>query len=236
MPKPLTQLRDGRTIARQQLDNVRLVFGDDVEVLLVVGFKLEQILEAIPDAAYAYNEAYDQTNTSKSLLKALRVTGGRGVLWMNGDVVFDPKVLERVSAMIESCQSFVCVNTAAVGDEEVKYTVDDAGDIKELSKTVVGGLGEAVGINYVAPVDKMALIQRLADVNETDYFERAIEVAIERDGLRFVPVDISDLFAVEVDFEVDLERANENLQPSLPTTTSPTMGSAPTQSTEQAQS
>jgi len=211
LPKPLTELSDGRTIARQQLDNARAAFGDDVEVLLVVGFKLEHILEAIPDATYAYNEAYDQTNTSKSLLKALRVTGRRGVLWMNGDVVFDPQVLERVLPLIDAGQSFAGVNTAAVGDEEIKYTVDDAGGIKELSKTVVGGLGEAVGINYVAPADKAMLVRRLDGVEETDYFERAIEVAIERDGLRFVPVDISDLFAVEVDFEADLDRANEHL-------------------------
>jgi hypothetical protein len=33
-----------------------------------------------------YNERYDQTNTSKSLLRALKATGKGGVLWMNGDV------------------------------------------------------------------------------------------------------------------------------------------------------
>lgn len=76
---------------------------------------------------------------------------------------------------------------------------------------MVGGLGEAVGINYVASADKAMLVRRLDGVEETDYFERAIEVVIERDGLRFVPVDISDLFAVEVDFEADLDRANEHL-------------------------
>jgi hypothetical protein len=32
------------------------------------------------------------------------------------------------------------VNTAKVSDEEVKYTVDAEGYIKELSKTVKGGL------------------------------------------------------------------------------------------------
>ena len=33
--------------------------------------------------------------------------------------------------------------------------------------------------------------------------------AIEKDGLKVLPIDISDLFAVEVDFEADLERANQ---------------------------
>ena len=34
-------------------------------------------------------------------------------------------------------------------------------------------------------------------------------MGIEKDGLKVVPIDISDLFAVEIDFEADLERANE---------------------------
>ncbi|MBN0040977.1 NTP transferase domain-containing protein [Cellulosimicrobium cellulans] len=210
-PKPLTELKDGRTILAQQLGNVRGAFGRDVQVLVVVGFKLEQILEAAPDVTFAYNELYDQTNTSKSLLKALRATGDRGVLWMNGDVVFDPRVLERLKPYIESGQSFVSVNTAAVGDEEVKYTVDADGRIDELSKTVQGALGEAVGINFVAPADKAALVARLAEVGDQDYFERGVEVAIEKDGLQVVPVDVSDLYAVEVDFAEDLDRANEFL-------------------------
>src|SRR5699024_11710972 len=66
-------------------------------IMIVVGFKLEQIMEAAPDAAYVYNEAYDQTNTSKSLLKALRASAGRGTLWLNGDVVFHPQEIGRAS-------------------------------------------------------------------------------------------------------------------------------------------
>jgi len=210
-PKPLTRLRDGRTILSQQLDNVRGVLGPSCEVLVVVGFKLEQILEAAPDVAFAYNELYDQTNTSKSLLRALDVTGERGVLWLNGDVVFHPSVLEKVVPLIHEERSFVCVNTAAVGPEEVKYTVDAGGAIRELSKTVAEPLGEAIGINYVSACDRRALRARLAEVDDDAYFERALELAIEHDGLRLEPVDISELFAVEVDFAEDLDRANAAL-------------------------
>jgi choline kinase len=46
-------------------------------------------------------------------------------------------------------------------------------------------------------------------VGDQDYFERGIELGIERDSLKFKAVDISDLYAVEVDFAEDLERANE---------------------------
>jgi choline kinase len=209
LPKPLTELRDGRSIMKQQMDNLAIAFDDTFRVMIVVGFKLEAIIERFPEATFVYNEFYDQTNTSKSLLKALRASGDGGVLWLNGDVVFDPQVLVRVTPYMDGNQSFVVVNTSKVSDEEVKYTLDSAGFIDQLSKQVQPALGEAVGINYVAAQDKAALIARLVEVDDQDYFERGIELAIESDGLKFQAVDISDLYAVEVDFPEDLDRANE---------------------------
>jgi len=208
LPKPLTELSDGRTIMRQQHDNIRAAFGSDARITTVVGYRAETIIEAFPHVNYVHNDRYDETNTSKSLLRALGATGRGGVLWMNGDVVFDPMILGRAVDYIERDQSFVTVNTAKVSDEEVKYTVTAEGFIKELSKTVKGGLGEAVGINYVSSRDKKAFMRQLQRVEDQDYFEGGIEAAISEDGLRWTPIDISDLYAVEIDFAEDLERAN----------------------------
>jgi choline kinase len=210
-PKPLTKLTTGETIMRRQISLLRETFGPDLRITVVVGYKLDWIIEDNADCSFVYNPFYDTTNTSKSLLKALQLTGESGVLWLNGDVVFHPDLLGLLSASIEAGQSFVSVNTDSVAEEEVKYTLDDAGNIAELSKTVVGGLGEAVGINYVAPSDKAALIAQLEACDDQDYFERGIEVAIEADGLKIVPIDISQFPAIEVDFDADLVRANESL-------------------------
>ena len=211
-PKPLTPLSDGRTIMQQQIENVEKVFGSAARITVVVGFKLEMIMEAHPHVSFVYNEIYDNTNTSKSLLKALRASQESGVLWLNGDVVFDHRVLERVSERMKKDQSFVCVNTSTVAEEEVKYTVDSAGNIKELSKTVKGGLGEAVGINFISANEKAHVITQLEACDAQDYFERGLELAIMKNGLKMEPVDISDLFAVEVDFQDDLDRANKAIQ------------------------
>ena len=210
-PKPLTPLADGRSIMAQQLENVEKVFGQEARVTIVVGFKMEMIMEAHPNAAFIYNEVYDQTNTSKSLLKALRTSQESGVLWLNGDVVFDPRVLERVQSRMIKEKSFICVNTSATSDEEIKYTVDSNGNISSLSKQVVNALGEAVGINFIGKGEKAAVINHLEECADNDYFERGLELAIEKAGIKLEPVDISDLFAVEVDFQADLERANKGL-------------------------
>jgi choline kinase len=51
-------------------------------------------------------------------------------------------------------------------------------------------------------------VRHLTKVGDQDYFERGIELAIATDRIRFEPVDISGLYAVEIDFAEDLERAN----------------------------
>lgn len=210
LPKSLTELADGRTIMRQQFDNIETAFGADAAVTIVVGYKAEEIVERFADSAgFVYNEQYDQTNTSKSLLRALRASRKGGVLWMNGDVVFHPDTLVRARELVLSDQSFVTVNTSKVSDEEVKYTVGAEGYIVELSKTVgKGALGEAVGINYISSRDKAAFIRNLERCAAQDYFERGLELSIEKDRILVEPMDISDLYAVEVDFAEDLERAN----------------------------
>ncbi|WP_296192104.1 NTP transferase domain-containing protein [uncultured Microbacterium sp.] len=208
LPKPLTTLADGRSIMGQQHDNIRAVFGSSARVTTVVGYRAEDVVELFPDANYVYNDRYDVTNTSKSLLQALVATGRAGVLWMNGDVVFDPLLLGRALPLIDGERSFVAVNTERTADEEVKYTVDASGAIVELSKSVRDGLGEAIGINYISPADKPAFMRQLARIGDQEYFERGLELAIAEDGLRIEPLDISDLYAVEVDFAEDLERAN----------------------------
>lgn len=208
LPKPLTPLRDGRPIMRQQIDNLRQRLGEDLPITAVVGYRAEVVMAASPDLSYVYNPHFDRTNTAVSLRRALQQSRAGGVLWLNGDVVFHPDVLTRVRPWLDAGTSFVCVNTEAVAEEEVKYTVDAEGFIDGLSKTVRGGLGEAVGINYVADRDKALLIRHLAACDPNDYFERGIETAIRDDGLRVHPVDIGADAAVEVDVEEDLRRAD----------------------------
>ncbi|MGY1837382.1 NTP transferase domain-containing protein [Blastococcus sp. SYSU DS0510] len=207
-PKPLTRLDDGRSILQRQLEGLRAVLGADVSITAVVGYRSKRIMKAAPDLLFTYNPDFSVTNTSKSLLRGLRTTREGGVLWLNGDVVFDPAVLEVALPFMAADQSFVCVDTSTVAEEEVKYTLDGDGCIRELSKIVRGGLGEAVGINYISSGDKATLIEHLEACSHEDYFERGIETAIARTGLRVQPVDISEYAAVEVDFEGDLQRAN----------------------------
>ncbi|NND78477.1 MAG: phosphocholine cytidylyltransferase family protein [Maribacter sp.] len=205
-PKPLTPLNNGKSIMGMQIDNLSSKFSID-DISIVVGFKKDLIMERFPEVTYIYNPFFDRTNTSKSLFKALKKNKGQSVLWLNGDVVFDAKLLQELIPYIQKEQSFVAVNKSKVAEEEVKYTLKN-NFIDQLSKTVKNGLGEAVGINFIAAKDIIALINRLEECDDNDYFERGIELAIEKDGLQISAIDISAFDCMEVDFKEDLENAN----------------------------
>ncbi|SNR38750.1 phosphocholine cytidylyltransferase family protein [Lutibacter flavus] len=206
-PKPLTPLKDGESIMAKQLKNISKYF-DINDVTTVVGFKKDLIMERFPEVNYVYNPFFDQTNTSKSLLQALKKHKGKSVLWFNGDVVFDEKLLSVLIDDIKKNNSFIAVNTLSVADEEVKYTLKD-GFVNELSKEVKNGLGEAVGINFISKKDLDIFISQLEKCDANDYFEKGLENGIAQDNLKIKAIDISKYNCIEVDFEEDLQNANK---------------------------
>lgn len=206
-PKPLTPLNSGETIMERQISALSKYF-DVHDISIVVGFKKDLIMESFPDVSYVYNQFFDTTNTSKSLLKALQKYKDKSVLWLNGDVVFDDRLLQFLQPHIEADQSFISVNTSRVAEEEVKYTLRDD-FVESLSKSVENGLGEAVGINFIAAQDLSLLISQLERCDDQDYFERGLEMAISDHQLKLKAVDISQYDCIEVDFKEDLASANQ---------------------------
>jgi choline kinase len=206
-PKPLTPLKNGKSIMQRQIDNITTYF-DVNDITTVVGFKKNLIMEQFPEVNYVYNPFFDTTNTSKSLLRALKKHRGNSILWFNGDVVFDPQLLSLLLDEINNNQSFVSVNTQSVSEEEVKYTLKD-GYVLNLSKNVKNGLGEAVGINFISSNDLDIFINQLEKCNDHDYFEKGLEMAIAINNLKIRVVDISAYNCIEVDFKEDLLNANE---------------------------
>ena len=202
-PKSLSLLPTGERILGRQIRLLRE--AGILRITVVVGFKKSLIMEEYPDVCYSYNPVYYVTNTSKSLHWALRYIDD-DVLWLNGDVVFDPGVLrEMLSA---PCENLVCVDKKRCGEEEVKYMQDEQGFISAISKQVPVPLGEALGINLVRKSSLPALVNALERCDDNDYFERGLEFMIEGGG-RVLPLDISTYRCVEVDFAADWELAQQ---------------------------
>lgn len=212
VPKPLTRLDNGQTIMERQVLNISNYF-DVHDIMVVVGYKAGIIMEEFPHLTYIYNQDFSSNNTSKSLLKALMKVKDEPVLWFNGDVVFDESLLESLLTTIEAGKSFVSVNNSKVSEEEVKYLLDSNGFLKELSKQVENGLGEAIGINFIGKEELDNFKNMLKKCDDNDYFERGIEYLIDDDA-KISVIDISKHFCMEVDFQEDLKAVNESLTKS----------------------
>ena len=208
------------TVAKDRKTPIALSTISAAEVQLKVGnLEFPEIMNNTP-GVYATKQGggygdsrislrgFDQTNTSKSLLQALKKHRGNSILWLNGDVVFDEKLLSVLLDDIEKNNSFIAVNTLSVADEEVKYTLKD-GFVNELSKEVKNALGEAVGINFISSKDLDIFISQLEKCNANDYFEKGLENGIADDNLKVKAIDISKYNCIEVDFEEDLMNANK---------------------------
>jgi L-glutamine-phosphate cytidylyltransferase len=206
LPKPLTLLANGETILGAQLEKLKnFVSWDDI--LIVVGYHKEMIMEAFPEVCYVYNSQYASENTAGSLWKALKKTQ-EDVLWLNGDVVFHSSVLEKLLA---NKKTSMVVNVGKVGEEEVKYRTNSEGRILEVSKHTPDPEGEALGINFFMSKDMKRLRHHLGQCGEKDYFERGIEFAIQ-EGIAVWSTVIESSLCTEIDFPEDLERANQMIK------------------------
>ena len=205
-PKPLTKLKNGETILGRQVAYLSEYWGMN-NIIAIVGYKKNLIMESFPNLLYVYNNFYDTTNTSKSLLAGLHKIENEDVVWLNGDVVFEKKLLPQIIKCPKSCMA---VNTNSVGEEEIKYNVFDNGNIKDVSKTVSPALGEAVGINKIMASDLQLFKANLEKCTNQDYFEKALELSIQ-DGMKIMPVDINKYLCMEIDFLDDLEQINKQL-------------------------
>lgn len=202
-PKALAPLVVGKSILELQLDNLARYLSL-ADVRLVVGYEKEKIKALFPHLVYIESPLYATQNTAKSLAKGLQGIEGEDVLWLNGDVVFHHGILEPLLA---KRQTAMVVNTSTVGEEEVKYQVDDIGRILQVSKNVDDPLGEALGINFFSAGDVPLLKEALAECGDRDYFEHAIQACIEV-GVEVMAQQVDPILCVEVDFPEDLERAN----------------------------
>lgn len=203
LPKALTKLPDGKTILARQVDILKESKAE--EIIIVVGYRKEEIIKRFPELTFVYNPDFETTNTSKSLMLALKSTEKDDILWLNGDVCLDKEVISRV---LQKGGNAIGVNSEECDEEEVKYLTDESGKIIEISKQVKIAEGEAIGVNLISEKDFSVFLEKLVACEDNDYFEKGIELAVN-DQVDFFPADISGCRCIEVDFKEDLEKAKK---------------------------
>lgn len=208
----------GMPILRRALRNLIGLGFDDFTV--VTGFLAPRVRAAIaswyPDLRVTYidNPDYATTNNAYSLELAGQVLAGQEFVLLDGDIIYDVGVLQK---LVEHGPDCLALRTQGdIGLEEVKVAVDGH-RISAIGKEVPvpEAVGESVGIEFFSAASSTALFRALKDrvhgqglVDE--YYEASFQQMFD-EGVSMRAIDIAPHYAIEIDTRDDLAAANRIL-------------------------
>lgn len=211
-PKALVEVSGATILARA----VKALSDYGVRKLVVAtGYREEAIERALAasdlEVVYRRNPDYDATQNSVSLCLCRDALVGSAFFKLDGDLVFDPRILEHVDE--SPAELSVAVDCGARLDPEaMKVRLAEDGYIAAFGKGIplAEAAGESIGIERVGEAASAALFAALEaarNAGETGlYYEDVYGRLIER-GLRASAVDVSGRSWCEIDAPEDLERA-----------------------------
>ncbi|HET7541609.1 MAG TPA: phosphocholine cytidylyltransferase family protein [Polyangiaceae bacterium] len=216
-PKALVDLGGETILARA----VRLLMSYGVrKIVLATGYREDAVraaMDGLPVAVeYCRNPEFDRTQNSVSLALCRDALGSDAFFKLDGDVVFQRQVLERLDA--SAAELAVAVDSGRMLDAEaMKVTLARPGEslISAFGKGIAlaQSAGESIGIERIASSASGALFAALSAAitgGETGlYYEDVYSRLIAARTLQAESVAVADLPWTEVDDFADLERARE---------------------------
>jgi choline kinase len=210
-PKCLLEV-EGETILGRA---VRLLLGAGVtELVIATGYRQEDVRAALAGISatvvFCHNADFARTQNAVSLHLCAHAVAGRSFLKLDGDVLFDRAILERLLA--DGAPLSVAVERRDdLGDEEMKVLAD--GDrIRAFGKKLDPrrAAGESIGIEKIDEDASRALFDALlhaVSAGRTDLYYEDVYGELIAAGMNAHLVDITDVPWIEVDTAEDLARA-----------------------------
>jgi choline kinase len=216
-PKALVDL-GGETILGRA---VRLLASYGVrKIILATGYREDAVRAAMAgvpvSVEYCKNPEFDRTQNSVSLALCRDALGTDAFFKLDGDVVFQRQVLERLDA--SSAELAVAVDAARMLDAEaMKVTLSHPGSatIGAFGKGIAlsDSAGESIGIERISSGFSGSLFSALnaaIAAGETGlYYEDVYTRLIASGAVQAEAVAVADLPWTEVDDLLDLARARE---------------------------
>jgi choline kinase len=217
-PKPLVPVA-GRPLLYRALEALAAVGLCGADVIVVGGYRVDVLGAALDAGGFAAvqvvdNRRYADLGNCASLLAARAAVAGDALLQLDGDVLFEAALVERVLAA--PGPAVLAVDARATLDGEAMKVHAPAGVALAVSKRLERASAEFVG---VARLDAGVAAEVMAELATFEaggvgheYYEHAYHRLALRGRGPFRTVDVSDLLVTEVDDAADLRRAEALLR------------------------
>lgn len=210
-PKALVPV-SGRSILDRAVDALS---RHGVEKLVVAtGYRQEALRRALSDCplevTFVPNPAFDTTQNSVSLALCRSALEGQSFFRLDGDVVFDGEILDRLAA--SHAPLVAAIDRQRLLDAEAMKVRLDGSVIRAFGKEIplADSGGESIGIELISDELGAQLFDALDDARRNGethlYYEDVYSRLIER-GLVAEAVDVSGARWCEVDCLDDLRAA-----------------------------
>jgi len=225
LPKCMLEF-GGRSLLERQLE---ILFNQGVRhVTLVVGYKAGLIVDYVgtlsvrPEVAFVYNPAFDRGSVISLLAAHETLTSGENLLVLNADVLFHPKIMQR---LMDSPHTNCCLvdTDSFLADDSVKIAIGD-GRVVELRASIserlaYDTLGMSLGF-FRLDGDRASQIAGICREYESEGLLGAPHEEALRDVLKAQPSafeyeDVGGLPWVGLDFPEDVERAIKQVLPRI---------------------
>jgi choline kinase len=222
-PKVLLEF-DGRSLLERRLRGLEACGVGAVSI--TVGYDADRVRAAVERIApglevrYVENPRYREGSLLSLLVQREVLRSGRPVLVMDGDVLHDTRMIDRLLDGEGEVVLLVDPELDA-GDEPVKvcFRGETIVDFRKMPEYAHDRHGESVGFFRFSPAMAARLAaqcQALADAGGGMLeYEEAIRDLILEDPMRFAAEDVGDLPWTEIDFPEDVERARDIILPQL---------------------
>lgn len=210
-PKALVPVGKETIVAR----SIRLLLAHGVEeIVLATGYREDAVREAMKalpvPVHYCFNEAYDRTQNSISLMHCEAAVAGRAFYKLDGDLLFHSEVIGRLDKA--SAQLVAAVDAkASLGEEEMKVKLrPGTGQIAAFGKGLVPSecYGESIGIERIGEGIVTQLFDELRATFERGesnlYYEDVYSRMIVSGRISGEIANVGDLGWAEIDTVEDL--------------------------------
>ncbi|MFT8243583.1 NTP transferase domain-containing protein [Roseomonas sp. BN140053] len=222
-PKVLLDM-GGRSLLARHLEN--LAAEGVRELSITVGFQRAAIEAELSrlhwdgEITLVENSRFREGSLVSLHAQAARLRRGSTVVLMDGDVLYDARML-RTLLRAPGENVLLVDRNIEPGDEPVKicFRGDRIVDFRKIPEHAHDRHGESVGFFRFSPAMAVALADRCAAhvaAGRTGLeYEEAIRDLLLAEPERFAAADVSDLPWTEIDFEADVLRARRDILPAL---------------------
>jgi len=219
-PKALITIHDRPILSR----SVDFLLENGLRRFVVVTGYLSDMVHAFfaedypgIEVLFVHNDRYRETNNAYSLWLARAAFADRGMLLLDGDILFEREIAAMMTTGPETGNRLAVRRSDTLGWEEIKVVLDDHGNVARIGKELEPSksFGESIGIARFDPGGVrdlfMALDRRMVSAGgENEFYEASFQQMIDS-GTTIGVVDTLHYRCIEIDTPDDLATAERDV-------------------------